>query len=163
MSVTNDILATYRKPGETVRRLIATGPREDRSLAILMAASVLNFVARTPVLARAAGLDPAVPLQARLGITLFVALFIVPLLAYAAALLLHLGARVLGRQGQGWHARIAFFWALLAIAPAMLLQGLIEAIQGHGTISRLSGLLIFGLFVWFVGAGLRTGYPKEAT
>jgi hypothetical protein len=162
MTVARDIFATYHSPGETVARLIATGPREDRSLAILMAGSVLNFIARSPVLARTAGLGPDVPLEARLGITLFAALFMVPLLAYGVALILHLGVRLAGRQGQAWRARIALFWALLAIAPAMLVQGVIETAGQPGRITQITGLATFGLFIWFVAAGLSRGYPKGA-
>lgn len=160
MSVTADILATYRAPDGPVGRLIASGPREDRSLAMLMGAALLFFVARAPVLARTAALDPSVPLQAHLGISLFALLFMVPLLAYAVAGLLHLGARALGRQGEGWRARIALFWALLAIAPAMLAQGLFEAFTGAGAASQLTGLGVFALFVWFVARGLGAGYRK---
>ena len=115
MTVTAEILATYRDPAGPVRRLMASGPREDRSLAMLLAASVLMFVARTPYLARASHLDPSVPLNARLGITLFVMLFVLPLVAYALAFVVHLVLRGLGGQGQSSDARVALFWALLAI------------------------------------------------
>lgn len=162
MSLTADILATYRAPDRTVGRLIASGPREDRSLAMLMGAALLIFVARAPVLARASALDPSVPLQAKLGISLFALLFMVPLLAYAVAGLLHLGARALGRTGEGWRARIALFWSLLAIAPAMLGQGLIEAFAGNGALSQITGLVVFGLFLWFLARGLGAGYGGAA-
>ena len=117
MTVTAEILATYRDPAGPVGRLVASGPREDRSLAILLAAAALMFVARAPSLARAAHLDPSVPLNARLGITLFAMLFMLPLLAYALAWLLHLAMRALGGQGGSSGARMALFWALFAIAP----------------------------------------------
>lgn len=162
MSVTADILATYRDPRGPVGRLLATGPREDRSLAILMAAALLMFVARAPVLARAAAADPSVPLQARLGITLFALLFMVPLLAYAMAGLLHLGARLIGRGGEGWRARVALFWALLAISPAMLAQGLVEAFAGAGGVTAATGLVVFALFLWFLVRGLGAGYARAA-
>ncbi|MCX8508383.1 MAG: YIP1 family protein, partial [Rhodobacteraceae bacterium] len=83
MSVVGEIFATWRDPAGPVGRLLSAGPREDRSLVILMAASVLMFVARTPDLARQAAWTPEVPLQALMGITLFVMLFLIPLLAYA--------------------------------------------------------------------------------
>jgi len=160
MTVTAEILATYRDPAGPVRKMLAEGPREDRALIILTAAAVLLFVARTPSLVRQARLDPAVPLDARLGITLFVMLFMLPLLAYGLAYLVHLALRALGAAGRPYGARIALFWALLAIAPAMLVQGLAEGFAGPVAPVRWLGLAVFAVFLWFVGRGLSAAYAR---
>ncbi|MCY1125501.1 YIP1 family protein [Frigidibacter sp. RF13] len=160
MTVTAEILATWRDPAGPVGRLVATGPREDRSLAILMAAAVLMFVARAPSVARAAHLDPSAPLDARLGITLFAMLFLLPLLAYGLALALHLCLRALGRQGAASGARIALFWSFLALSPALLLQGLAEGMLGQTGAVRALGLLVFAAFLWFLLRGLAAAYPR---
>ncbi len=156
MSLVADIAATWRDPGGMVGRWLATGVREDRALAMIMGAGLVTFLARIPVALRAALLDPAVPLAARLGTSLFVCLFLMPLIAYALALVLHLLA---GGRGQGaYGARLALFWALLAIAPAMLLQGLAEGFLGQVLAVKLTGLAVFLVFLWFVLAGLRAAY-----
>jgi hypothetical protein len=160
MSVTAEILATWRDPAGPVRRLLANGPREDRALVILIGACILLYVARLPVLARQARLDPTVPLDASMGITLFSMLFVLPLLLYALAYLIHLAVRVLGRNGQAWGARTALFWALLAITPAALLQGLLEALLGPIGAVRAFGIVVFGFFLWFVGRGLTVAYAR---
>lgn len=162
MTVAAEILATYRDPAGPVARLVASGPREDRSLAILLAAAVLMFVARAPSLARAAHLDPAVPLDARLGITLFALVFVLPLLAYVVAYLLHLGMRALGRQGEASGARVALFWALLASAPVMLLHGLLEGFLGpDAMVAKMVGLAVFAGFLWFCVRGLGAAYQRR--
>ena len=38
MTLSREILATYRGPGAVVRRLLRQGPREDRALMFVMAA-----------------------------------------------------------------------------------------------------------------------------
>lgn len=160
MSVVAEIIATWRDPAGPVGRLLSAGPREDRSLVILIAATVLMFVARTPDLARRAALDPTVPLEASLGITLFVMLFLLPPLAYALASASHLAMKVLGRAGPAHGARVALFWAMLAIVPGLLLQGLAAGFIGpHSGPARLVGVGVFLLFLWFWGRGLMVAYP----
>jgi len=160
MSVTAEILATWRDPAGPVRRLVANGPREDRALVILIGACILLYVARLPMLARQARLDPTVPLDASMGITLFVMLFVMPLLAYALAFLIHLIVRALGRTGTASGARMVLFWAFLAITPAALAQGLLEALLGPSAVVRIFGVAVFGFFLWFVGRGLSVAYPR---
>lgn len=160
MSVVGEILATWRDPSGPVGRLLSAGPREDRSLVMVMAASVLMFVARTPDLARKAALDAEVPLQASLGINLFVMLFLLPLVAYALAFVSHLILRAIGRDGAAYGARIALFWAMLAVVPGMLAQGLVAGLIGPDSlVARLIGLVVFCAFMWFWGRGLMLAYP----
>lgn len=160
MSLTAEMFTTWRDPAAPVRRRLAEGVREDRALALLMAAGGLMFLARAPALARAAALDPSVPLDARLGITFFALQFLLPLAAYGLAALLHLALRACGARGPAHGARLALFWALLAIAPAMLVQGLAEGLLGPVAAVRLFGLVVFAAFLWFLARGLGAAYRR---
>ncbi|MCA0422516.1 MAG: YIP1 family protein [Proteobacteria bacterium] len=148
MAVSTDMLRAWRHPRALIREKLGQGPREDRALALLMAACGLLFVAQWPVHARAAYLDPTTPLDARLGGALLGSLFLLPLLAYAVAGLSHLVARAVGGKGQGFGARLAFFWALLAVAPVALLQGLVAGMIGPSPGLIAVQLLAGGGFLW---------------
>ncbi|MDZ4095891.1 MAG: YIP1 family protein [Paracoccaceae bacterium] len=153
MTITGDILESYRRPRVVIARKLAAGPREDRALAVLMAACGLMFVGQWPGLARAAHLDPAIPLDARIGGALLGTVFLLPPLAYALAGVSHLLARGLGGKGSHFGARLALFWSLLAISPLMLLQGLIGGFIGSGpgfTVLGLGVLAAF-LYLWING------------
>lgn len=148
MAVSTDMLRAWRHPRALIREKLGQGPREDRALALLMAACGLLFVAQWPVHARAAYLDPTTPLEARLGGALLGSLFLLPLLAYAVAGLSHLVARAVGGKGQGFGARLALFWALLAVAPVALLQGLVAGMIGPSPGLIVVQLLAGGGFLW---------------
>lgn len=148
MPVTQDIVATYRGPGRVARRLLATGPREDRALAFLMAACGLIFLSQWPVLARQAHLDQ-VALNPRLGASLLAWIFIAPLLLYALAGLCGLGLRVLGARSAGYGARLALFWSLLASTPLILLHGLVAGFVGPGPAQQIIGAIWLACFLWF--------------
>ncbi|MDT8855717.1 YIP1 family protein [Paracoccaceae bacterium Fryx2] len=148
MTITGDILQTYRRPRAVILRKLAAGQREDRALATLMAACVLNFVAQWPALSRAAHLDPDTPLDARLGGALMGAVFLVPLIAYAIAGISHLVARAFGGKGTPYGARLALFWSMLAISPLLLLHGLVEGMMGSGGVSLLLGLGVLAAFLY---------------
>lgn len=148
MAVSTDMLRAWRHPRALIREKLGQGPREDRALALLMAACGLLFVAQWPVHARAAYLDPTTPLEARLGGALLGSLFLLPLLAYAVAGLSHLVARAVGGKGQGFGARLALFWALLAVAPVALLQGLVAGMIGPSPGLIAVQLLAGGGFLW---------------
>ncbi|MFN3641877.1 MAG: YIP1 family protein [Gemmobacter sp.] len=150
MSVTARILATWRDPRGVMRAHLAAGPREDRALAVLFGACLLIFVAQWPGLSRAAHLDPAVPLDARIGGALMGTVFLVPLLAYAVAAASHLAARAMGGRGSWFGARMALFWSLLAVSPLMLLQGLVAGFLGPGLAATLVGVAVLAgfLFLW---------------
>ncbi len=154
MSVTRDIVATYRGPGRVVARLLTMGQREDRALAILMAACTIVFIAQWPRLARQAHLDPSIELQMLLGATLLAWVMIAPLLIYVLAYVSHLVARVLRGRGSAFGARIALFWALLASSPLILLQGMVAGFIGPGPALTLVGVIWLVVFAWFWLAGL---------
>lgn len=152
MSVTRDIVATWRRPRATFRRLLAAGQREDRVLVYLMAACFLIFVAQWPRLAREAFLDGSVPLEARLGGALLAWLFLMPLFFYGLAGFSHLFARMLGGAGTWYGARLALFWTLLAVSPLWLLHGLVAGFLGAGAALNLvaSGLVVAFLTIWLL-------------
>ncbi|MFW5654418.1 MAG: hypothetical protein ACOCYW_02075 [Roseicyclus sp.] len=152
MSVTRDIVATWKGPRRVMRRLLDQGRREDRAVVILLGACFMIFVAQWPRLQRDALVAPegAAPLEAQLGITFFVMMMIWPFLAYLVAALTHLVARALGGRGSWYSARLALFWALLASSPAWLFHGLVAGFIGPGPAERWVGaglLLAFGT-IW---------------
>lgn len=155
MAVTDQIFATWRRPAQTYRRLLAAGPNEARALAILMGGCLLAFVAQTPALSRAAELAPDVEVQALMGIRFFVMMFLVPPLMYLVAGLSHLGLRLAGRPCAAWRTRIVLFWTLLALAPAVLLQGLVAGLVGPGAGLTVLNIAIFALFLLFWFKGLK--------
>lgn len=148
MAIVDDILASYRRPRAVIARKLADGPREDRALATVMGASALIFVAQWPSLSRAATLDPSVPLQARMGAALLASIFLLPLILYALALVSHGVARVLGGKGSAFGSRMALFWAMLAIAPLMLLHGLTRGFLGDGLQANALGAVVLVAFLW---------------
>jgi len=150
MTVSADILESYRRPRAVLRRKLAAGNAEARALATLMGACLLIFVAQWPALARSAHLDPSIPLDARLGGALMAVVFLVPLFAYGVAAISHLVARAFGGQGSHTGARIALFWSLLAISPLMLLHGLAQGLVGAGPALTILGAIVgLGfLFLW---------------
>lgn len=148
MTVTTDMLATWRRPREILRAKLAQGQRDDRALATLMAACLLLFIAQWPGLSRAAHLDPAIPLDARIAGALMATIFLLPPIMYAIAAASHLVARVFGGKGSYYGARLALFWALLCIAPLMLFHGLVAGFIGQGTQLLAVGVLILLAFLW---------------
>ncbi len=138
-----------------MRAMLRDGPREDRALAVLMAACLLVFVAQWPALARAAHLDPSVPLAARIGGALMGWLFIAPLLLYGIAGLVQAALWLAGRRACGTAVRLALFWALLASAPLWLLHGLMRGIVGTGALTAVVGFGVLGAFLLLWGVLMR--------
>jgi hypothetical protein len=153
MAVTRNITATYRGPGRVVTGLLASGQREDRALAYLMAGCLVVFVAQMPKLAREAHITGK-DLDMLMGGTLLAWIFIAPLLLYCVAALSHLVAKLFKGRGTPYGARLALFWALLASSPLMLLNGLVAGFVGPGLELNTVGFLWFAFFMWFWLAGL---------
>ncbi len=153
MPVTTDIVATYRGPGRVMRRLLDMGQREDRALAIVMAACVLVFVGQTPRLAREAHLTGQ-ELNSLLAGALFAWVLSAPLLLYILAGISHLVARLFGGSGDWFGARMALFWSFLASSPLLMLFGLVAGFIGPGAAQNLVGGLWLVVFVWFWISGL---------
>ncbi len=148
MSVSRNIVATYRGPARVIRALLGDGQREDRALAFLMGACALIFVAQLPRLAREAHLTGD-ELNMLMGATLMAWIFIAPLLMYAIAALARVVGRVLGGQGSMYGARLALFWSLLASTPLLLLHGLVAGFIGNGIELQIVGLIWLLCFCWF--------------
>lgn len=156
MTVAADIVALWRRPRAAFRAKLAQGPREDRALAVLMGACALFFVAQWPIHARAAHLDPAVPLDARIAGALMGAVFLLPLIAYGIAAVSRLAARARGGRISHAAARLALFWAMLATAPLMLAYGAVAGLIGPGAVASTLGLAVFLAFLWLWITLLRT-------
>ena len=164
MSVANNIVRSYRRPGAVVRAILDQGPREDRALMFLFAACGLIFVGQWPLAARMAHLDPEVPLNARLGAALMVWLFVMPLFFYGLAWVSRQVARLFGGRGTNYSARVALFWTLLVTAPFLLLRGLTAGLIGPGVELILVDTLATLCFVghWAATLYATEGSPSEA-
>ena len=150
MSVSRDIVASWRRPRQVLRSMLNHGRREDRAIAFVMIACFLMFVGQWPKLSREAFLDPSVPLQARLAITFFSMMMVMPLMLYVFAGILHLVAKLFRGRGTFYSARLALFWSLLVTAPLFLLNGLVAGFIGQGSASDATGLvtLLGFLVIW---------------
>ncbi|SMP31950.1 YIP1 family protein [Shimia sagamensis] len=153
MSVTGDMMASYRSPRAVVRRRLAMGEREDRAFAVLMAACCVIFVSRWPALAREAHLS-GTELNPLLGANLFALMFVLPLIAVSLAFVSHLVLRAFGRKQSSYGTRFALFWAMLATGPLYLLVGLVEGFIGESSALTIVGALWFIAFVWIWISGL---------
>lgn len=157
MAVTTDIVATWRRPGAVMRRLLSMGRREDRALAMLIVACLIIFVAQWPRLSREAYLavEGAPPLEAVLSITFFSMMMVWPLAAYALAAITHLLAKPFGGKGTWYSARLALFWSLLATSPAWLFHGLVAGFIGPGPAQTVAGVILLVAFLAIWGLSLR--------
>ncbi|WP_134679932.1 hypothetical protein [Paracoccus ravus] len=150
------IIESWWAPGRVVHAL--RGLPDRALIAILMAAMLVFWIAQAPQHARDAQLDPSVPLQARMGGALLAVMFMLPLLAYGLAALVSLFSRLTPRPVSGHASRVALFWALLAVSPAMLLAGLTAGLVGPGAalgVTRAVAGLGF-LVIWGAGLGALT-------
>lgn len=154
MPLTRDIIATYRRPGRVVRRLLDMGTRESYALTIVMAGCVVVFISQWPKFSRESflsGENIYIPLYGA-----FIAMmFMMPLVLYALAGMSHVIVRLLGGKGSAYASRLALFWAFLAASPLMLLNGLVAGFIGEGPqLSAVGGLWLL-VFMWFWLSGLR--------
>ena len=148
MSVSRDIVASWRRPRQVLRSMLNHGRREDRAIAFVMIACFLMFVGQWPKLSREAFLDPSVPLQARLAITFFSMMMVMPLMLYVFAGISHLVAKLFRGRGTFYSARLALFWSLLVTAPLFLLNGLVAGVYRAGACVGCHG---FGDIAWLFG------------
>lgn len=146
------ILQSWWAPRRVVRSLVAMS--EAQKVVLLMLAMLIFLIAQAPGHSRAAALDPSIPFEARFGGALLAVMFLMPLFAYAVSWLVSVLSRLTPWQVSGPDSRLALFWALLAVAPAMLLQGLVAAFVGPGPALTLVQIIcgLGFLFIW--GAGL---------
>lgn len=127
---------------------------EGAMLAVLLGAMLVFLISQAPQHSRQAVLDPSIPFEARMGGSVLAVMFLMPLLAYLVAAVMVGLVRLTGWRLDGPDARLSLFWALLAVAPAMLLAGLVAGLIGPGpalTMTRTMAGLGF-LMIW--GAGI---------
>ena len=166
MSVTNDIVRTWRRPRVVIRDLLAQGRREDRAIVYLMISCFLIFVAQWPRLRRVSEGYEVSPYPSDLNFegmmtyAFFGSVVILPLAMYGVAGLSHVLAKAVGGQGTFYGARLALFWTLLATSPWILFYGLVRGLIGPGTQATLVGALggIAFLVIWL--AALREAESK---
>lgn len=151
MSVTADILESWRRPRVVVRRLLGQPRAEPFAFSLLVTGLILLFVSLAPYLAREAYFEPEQPLTQRLLAAGLAMGATVPFW-YLVAAVGHVIARVLGGKGGFYGARIALFWALVAASPALLISGLMRGLSTSGAASNLVGLIAAAAFVvlWVV-------------
>ncbi len=147
MSVTLDIVRAHRRPRAVMAKLLGMGQREDRVLAMLMAACFVMFVAQWPWRAREAH-ETGQDLTDLLQNDMFGLIFVLPLMAYGFAALSHIIAKVLGGTGTWYGARLALFWSLLASTPLIVLAGLTKGFVGQGIENTIVGGVWFAVFLW---------------
>ncbi len=161
MSVVRDIMGTYRSPARVMRKLVSMGQREDRALALLMFGCVVIFIAQWPRLARQAHYTGE-ELNILLGGALLGWVFIMPLVFYTLAMGVYFGFRLFGSKGQSWGQRLALFWAVLAAAPILLLDGLVAGFLGQGAPRMAVGAVWLAAFFWFWFSGSLTAAKETA-
>jgi hypothetical protein len=147
MSITTDLVATWRRPRAILRQHLARGQSEPFALSFLLVFLVLAFVAQWPVAAREAFLAGETSATPRIVAMAYGVLLLIPV-AYLLAALSHLVSRTLGGQGSWYGARIALFWALAAIGPLLLLQGMVAGMIGPGpSLTAVTAAVGLG-FLW---------------
>jgi hypothetical protein len=149
MTVSTDLLSTWRSPRAALRRHLARGVSEPFAFSLLLVFLVLAFVGQWPLAAREAYLAGDGSALPRILAQALAVLATIPLW-YGLAALSRLAARAMGGQGSWFGARVALFWALACVGPLMLLRGLVAGMIGPGpalwAITALAGLSF--LWLW---------------
>lgn len=148
MSITRDIVETWRRPRGVVRRHLARGRSEPFAFSLLVVFLLLAFVAQWPSASRAAFEDGNSPVAPRL-LAIGMALLATIPVWYALAAFSRMVARIFGGRGSWYGARIALFWSLVAVSPLMLLQGMVAGMIGPGPALTAVGILAGLAFVVF--------------
>lgn len=147
MTVSTDLVATWWRPRTILRQHLARGRSEPFAFSLLLVFLILAFVGQWPGAARAAFLAGETSAWPRILPAAYGLLAAIPFL-YGLAALGHLVARTLGGQGTWYAARIALFWALAAVGPLMLLQGLVSGMIGPGPALTATTLVVGAAFLW---------------
>ena len=149
MAVVSDIVQSWRSPRAVIVRHLQRRPTEGFAFSLLVAFLLLAFVAQWPAMSRAAYLAPEAGLTQRMVAAGLALLASIPLW-YGLAGLSHLVAHRFGGKGSYLGARLALFWALLSVAPLMLLQGMLSGFAGPGLLATVAGFVVLGgfLYLW---------------
>jgi hypothetical protein len=145
--MTTDLVATWRRPRAILRQHLARGRSEPFALSFLLVFLLLAFVSQWPVAAREAHVAGEPSATPRIVAVAYGVLLLIPV-AYLVAALSRLAARALGGKGTGFGARVALFWALAAIGPLLLLQGLVAGMIGPGPALTAITLMAGLAFLW---------------
>lgn len=146
MTVTSDIVQSWRRPRAVIRQHLQRHPTEGFALSLLVAFLLLAFVAQWPAMSRAAYLEPDAPLTQRMVAAGLALMASIPLW-YGLAGLSHMIAQRFGGRGSYLGARVALFWALLCAAPFMLVQGMISGFAGAGALATGAGIVVLTGFL----------------
>jgi hypothetical protein len=141
MSLVPDITESWRAPRRVIRRHLARPQSEPFAFTFLFVFLLLAFIGQWPQASRDSFLQPEVPITQRLLAAALALGATVPLW-YLLAAASRLVARSLGGRGSWYGARLALFWALAAVSPAMLLQGVVAGFIGPGPQLVAVGVLI---------------------
>lgn len=147
MTVTTDLVATWRRPRAILRQHLARGRSEPFAFTLLLVFLILAFVGQWPAAAREAFVAQEPSATPRIFARALAVLATIPVW-YGLAALSRLVARTFGGQGTWYGARIALFWALAAIGPLMLLQGLVSGMIGPGPALATVTLAVGVAFLW---------------
>ncbi len=149
MTVTTDMVATWRAPRLALRRHLARGRSEPFLFTLLLVFLALTFVGQWPVAAREAHFANEPSSLPRVLARGLAVLATIPIW-YGLAALGRIVARAVGGQGSWYGARLALFWALATVSPLMLLQGMIAGMIGPGpavwAVSTVVGVAL--LWLW---------------
>lgn len=147
MAVVSDIVQSWRSPRTVIGRHLQRHPTEGFAFSLLVAFLLLAFVAQWPAMSRAAYLHPEAGLTQRMVAAGLALLASIPLW-YGLAGASHLVSQRLGGKGGYRGARLALFWALLSVAPLMLLQGMLIGFVGPGVLATWAGIFVLGGFFY---------------
>ena len=154
MSLVPDIVESWRAPARGLRRHLSRPRSEAYAFTFLFTFLLVAFVAQTPYASRLAHLMPEVPLTQRLFASFLGLIATIPAW-YGLAAVSRLVAGLMGGQGSWYGARMALFWALVTMAPAMLLMGLSLGFLGQGAQTNALGALVGVIFLVLWGLMLR--------
>lgn len=151
MALLPDIVESWRAPSRVVRRHLDRPRSEAFIFTFLFTFLLVALIAQWPVAARLSHLHPEVPMFPRMVAAGLGLLATLPLW-YGLAAVSRVVARAFGGQGSWYSARLALFWALASITPAMLLMGMATAFLGQGRQTNSLGAVIGVVFVirWIV-------------
>lgn len=153
MALTSDIAESWRRPRAVIRRLRARGKSEAFVFTFLFVFLLMAVTAAAPGLSRQAALAgqpfPPFLLGASLGAFALIPVF------YALAALGHLVARLMGGSGGWYDGRLALFWSLACVSPAVLIFGLVRAFVAESPAVPVLGLLTFAAFLALYSVMLR--------
>lgn len=151
MSVTRDIVQSWRSPRVVIRRHLARPRSEPFVFSLLVTFLIMAFIALWPGMSRTATLDPARPMVQQMVAAGLALLATIPLW-YGVAAISHVVARMMGGRGSFYRARLALFMALVAAIPLVLLHGLTLGMIGPGLQALLVGAVAGVGFVtlWFI-------------